>query len=185
MRIPSAVIVTVTVSSTSGPPRIRQAEVENLHPPVIRDEQVAGLDVAMHHAARVRRREAARDLPRVLGGLPRGKGAALEPLRQRLPLEDFGDDEGGVGLDADVVDRKDVGMIQPARGARLLFEPAPAHGVAGELRGKHLEGDVALQLRIARAIHLSHASCAKGAEDLETAESIPYRERHVTGKPGL
>ena len=76
-------------------------------------------------------------------------------------------------------------MIQPARGARFLFEPAPPHGVAAKILWKHLDGDVALQLRIARAIHLSHAPCAKGAEDLKAAESIPYRERHVTGGPGL
>ena len=120
--IPSAVIVTVTVSLDLGPNKLCEAEVENLHAAVGRDEQVARLDVAMHHAACVGRREAARDLPRVLSRLPGGQRFSLEALAHRLAFEDFGDDVGRMGFDADVVDRKDVGMIQPARGARLLFE---------------------------------------------------------------
>ena len=43
--------------------RLRQAEVENLHLPVVEDEHVLRLEIAVDDAARVRRFEAARDLP--------------------------------------------------------------------------------------------------------------------------
>jgi hypothetical protein len=74
-------------------------------------------------------------------------------------------------LVADVVQRADVGMRQPGDGAA----PSPLEALA-ELRsgarsgGRTLIGDGAIEPRIARAIHLAHAACAKRRLNLVRAE---------------
>ena len=50
-------------------------------------------------------------------------------------------------------------------GERLRFarEPREPFGIAGERVGQDLDRDVAIELRIARAIHLAHAAGADAA----------------------
>ena len=107
-----------------------------------------------------------------------GSGRAVHPLAKRLAFEKLGDDPGRPLVHADVVDREDIRVIQAARGARFLFEPALAIGIARECRRQDLDRDVALQLRIARAIDLAHAADAETSEDLESADPIARGEAH-------
>ena len=51
----------------------RQAEVENLHLPVVEQEDVLRLEIAMDDALAVRRGEAARDLHGDIDGLANGQ----------------------------------------------------------------------------------------------------------------
>ena len=53
-------------------------------------------------------------------------------------------------------------MVQRREQFRLALKAGDAIGIAADGLGKDLEGDVALQLRIARAIHLAHAAGPKG-----------------------
>ena len=64
-------------------------------------------------------------------------------------------------------------MIQRGRGARFLLEAAQTIGVGGEGRGQHLDGDIAPEPRIARAIHLAHAPGSDEGDDLVRAETAP------------
>ena len=81
-------------------------------------------------------------------------------------------------LDADVVHRKDVRMIQPAGSARFLLEPAPAILIVRKRRRESFDRDVAVQLMVARPVHLTHTPGAQRAENFETAEAIAHRESH-------
>jgi len=47
-------------------------------------------------------------------------------------------------------------VVQRRRGPRFLLETEEAFGIARHLRWQHFHGDVAVQSRIARAIHLAH-----------------------------
>ena len=115
----------------------------------------------MDHAAIVGGRETAGDLPRVVGGFAGRQRPAGHPLVERFSIEDLGDDVRGAGLDADVVDREYVRMIQPAGSSRFLLESAPAIRIVGKCRRQDFDRDVAVQLMIACPIHLAHAPGAQ------------------------
>ena len=104
------------------PRQLRDAEVEDLDPPVARDEQVVGLHVAVDDALVVRGGEPLGDLPRVVDRLARRQRAAVQTAAQRLALEQLGDDVRRAGVPADVVDGQDVRVIELPGGARLLLE---------------------------------------------------------------
>ena len=70
----------------------------------------------------------------------------------------------------DVVERADVRMRQLRDGPRLALEALAAARVVGEIAGEHLDRDVAIEPRVARAIDLAHAAGAERPEDLERAE---------------
>ena len=118
-----------------GTRQLREAEVEDLHAPVVGDEQVLGLQVAMDDALVVRGREAVGDLHGVVDGLAHRQRARAEPIAQRLALEQLRDDVRRAVLLADVVDGEDVRMIERGGRLRLLLEAAEAIGVRGEGRG--------------------------------------------------
>ena len=78
----------------------------------------------MDDAAIVGRGETAGDLARVFGGLAGRQRPAGHPVVEGFSVEELGDDVRGAALDADVVDREDVRMIESAGGSRFLLESA-------------------------------------------------------------
>ncbi len=73
---------------------------------------------------------------------------------------------------ADVVDREDVGMIQPARGAGFFQQAMPASRVAGQFVAQNLQRDFAAQARIPGAIHLAHAAGVERPDDFVTPNPL-------------
>ena len=67
--------------------------------------------------------------------------------------------------------RGDVRMIQRRERLRFALEPREPLGIARERVGQDLDRDVAIELRIAGAIHLAHAPGAKGGQDFVGAEA--------------
>ena len=61
---------------------------------------------------------------------------------------------------------RDVGMVQGGERLRLAREPREPLGIAREELGQHLDGDVAIELRVARAIHLAHARLRRGVRQI-------------------
>ena len=47
-------------------------------------------------------------------------------------------------------------MRERGHGQRFALEPRQPIGIGGKRLGQHLDGDVALQLGIARAVHVAH-----------------------------
>jgi len=89
--------------------------------------------------------------------------SALPRIGEGRAFEELGDDERSAVVHADVVHGDDVGMVERRRRARLLLEVAPALGVGAEPFGEHLHGDLALELRIARAVDVTHRAGAMRA----------------------
>ena len=56
-------------------------------------------------------------------------------------------------------------MIQRRKNLRFAFEPSDAFVILREGRGKNLDRDIAIELRVARAKHLPHPARAKGPGD--------------------
>ena len=68
---------------------------------------------------------------------------------------------------------------------RLLHETATAIYVRHQVSGQDLDGHFAAQARVARAIHLAHASSPDEGEDLVNAESRTRVKGHVAWRCAL
>src|SRR5207249_9195658 len=117
-------------------------EIEDLDAPVVRRENVLGLEIAVNDPFLMSSREPVRDLDRVLDRLAGREAAARELLAQRLSLEELLDDVGRAFVGPDVVDGGDVGMVQNACGPGLLLEAPQAVRVQRKRRGQDLDRDV-------------------------------------------
>ena len=62
-------------------------------------------------------------------------------------------------------------MIERREHLRLAAEPCDAVAVERERLGQNLQRDVAIELCIARAIHLAHPAGPEGGEDFVRAET--------------
>ena len=80
---------------------------------------------------------------------------------------------------ADFIDGANVRVIERCGGARFAEEPCASFGFEGQLAREHLQRDISSELRIARAIHLTHAASANEGNDFIRAEMRAGRERHV------
>ena len=98
--------------------RLRQTEVEELRAGA-RDHDVPRLEIAMDHASAMRAVERLGDLRAVLENIGQRQRAALEPVGERLALEQLHDQI----VIADVVKRADVRMVELRDRLRFALEP--------------------------------------------------------------
>ena len=71
-------------------------------------------------------------------------------------------------------------MIQRGEDFCFAVEAREAFRVAGQRIGKNFDGDLALQLQVAGAIHFAHPAGAERGEDLITTELVACGERHMS-----
>jgi hypothetical protein len=107
-------------------------------------------------------------------GLPPARiNTSRDSLRERDALDQFHHDRAaracGVRFD-DAVDLGDVGMIEGREYVCLAFEASQAIRMSREQIRQDLEGNVAMQLRIARPVNFAHAACPERADDLIRTE---------------
>jgi hypothetical protein len=69
-------------------------------------------------------------------------------------------------------------MIQRRERLRLAREPGEAFGVERERLGENLDGDLAIEPGVGRAIDLAHAAGAERGLDLVGAEASAGRHGH-------
>ena len=146
--------------------QLRESEVEDFDPAVAGDEEVLRLQVAVDDSLLVRGGESFGRLDRVIRRLPYRKRSAREPAAERFPLEKLRDDVGRALMRAELVDGRDVGVVQRAGRLRFLLEPAKPFRVLRERRRQDLDRDVTLEARVLRPVHLSHPAGPDRRQDL-------------------
>jgi hypothetical protein len=99
-----------------------------------------------------------------------GGGALIQLLAQRPSFQQFRYDVANSVLNADVMDREDIGVIEGRNRPRLLLEPAKAIRITGERFRQNLDCDIASETCIAGAIHFTHAARAKRRLDFKRTE---------------
>jgi len=129
----------------------------------------------------VRGREPFGDLGRGLDRPSRRETAARELAAEGLALQQLLDDIRSAVVLPDVIDGRDVGMVQDAGGFRLLLEAAEPVRVLRKRRRQHLDRDLSSEPWILRPVDLTHPSGADLAEDLVRTEPLAGRERHSDG----
>ena len=153
----------------------RGAEVEHLDEVVVvallLDVEVRRLEIAVHHAARVRldQRVAHRARDRD-GTRPRHRAARLELLEHALAVEQLHDDvqRAVLGL-AQLVRDHGVGVAQLGERVALAAEPRDHVRVAGVLGVQDLERDLEPGLDVVRAIDRAEPALRDALVDPEPA----------------
>ncbi len=152
------------------------AEVENLHPPISGEKEILRLEIAMHDAGGVRRRETACHLDGVVDNtLACQRWLLLQSTAQRAAFEQLHHQErrtvGGT-KGTDVVHGQDIGVIERTRGPRLILEPLLASGVAAKGVWQHLHRDLTPKPGVSRSIHFAHAALTDELDDLVRPKTL-------------
>ena len=152
-----------------GSMRLREAEVEHLHRAVGADLDVGGLQIAMNDALLVRGFERVRDLPR-----DRQRFGERRPRRAR----DASASRSSPSTSSITRARDARRLPRVRRSARCSggsatraswasrSKRASRSGSLANSIGQDLDRDVAVELRVAGAIHLAHSASAQLGEDL-------------------
>src|SRR5271157_5124074 len=133
----------------------------------------------MHDSLFVCRRQSPRHLQRVVNRLAAGKRSVPDPLPQRLPFQQFGNDIGSAALLPNIENRKNVRMIQCRRRASFLHESLQPLRIRRVRRGQNLDGHNAIKPRVASPIHLAHTSRTDQRLDVVRAEFRAGSECHL------
>jgi hypothetical protein len=148
------------------------------------DQDVGGLDVPVDQPSRVRGVERVGDLAEQ-SHRPGGAERALlaeQPFQVALLDVAHRDVEGPVRL-AGVVHGQDVRMLERGRDLGLREEAAPEALVVREVRSNHLQGDLAPQSQVGRAVDSAHPALAGELLDAVAVElgSDPklFRDGHA------
>jgi hypothetical protein len=151
--------------------RAREPEVENLHLPTLRQEDVGRLEVAMEQTLRVGSVQRVRERDGFVQDGIDVERAAPKTLLERLALEQLHDEVRPAVLLADVIQGADIRVVQRRNGARFPLEPRDAVPIALRRGRQHLDGDAAAETSVRGAINLAHAARPDGGEDFIRTES--------------
>jgi hypothetical protein len=140
-----------------------------------REEDVGRLDVAMHHAARMRVGQGVGNPAHELGSLHRRRPpAAGEGLAQVAAAQAFHRDVDAVGRQAGVVHGDDVRVAEAGDGARLVEEQAVERQPLGrhqvELQG--LDGHRARQQRVPGLVDIAQPALTELALERIAADVL-------------
>jgi hypothetical protein len=162
------------------PAQPRQAEVEDLHPSVGLDVDVAGLQVAMDDVLGVGEGQPVADLLHDLELLFEGLGrVGSDQVFEVFPLEQLHGHVDLALLLAEVVDGDDVRVVEAGGGPRLALEALAQLVVGAKAGGDRLDGDKAVQDGILGLVHDAHGPLAERSEDLVLPEPLQLHPGHT------
>src|SRR5207247_202541 len=143
-----------------------------------------GLDVAMDDAARVRVVEGLGDLDADVDDLAQAQGLVADQAQQRRSADERHDEEERVLVPAEIVDRHDRRVVHLGDNLGLALEALL--DLAGEVGGgNELDRDLAIQHRVAGAVHHTHAAAAELAQDLVALRELRRDHASTAGSRGL
>jgi hypothetical protein len=106
--------------------------------------------------------ERVRNLDGDLQGLIWRQRLACKTSIKGLALEVLHDEEIDIALRAHVVKNTDIGMLQAGDGFCLALETGAQFRAGVQVGRENLDGDGALEARVAGAVYLSHAARTDG-----------------------
>jgi len=142
-----------------------KSKIENLGMAALGDEDICGLDVAMHDALGVCGVEAVGDFGGQREQLFGFDGLTGDAMLQGEAVEKFHGDEGLAVLFADVVDSADVVVIERGSGLRFTLKPSEGLRVARDVLRQKFQRDEAAQARVFGFVNDAHASAAEFFDD--------------------
>jgi hypothetical protein len=159
----------------------RQAEIQQPHGAVLFQHDVAGLDVTVHDAERVRRAQRVdhgRDQRHGVGDRPRA--ALLDRDLEVAAVDQLGHQEQAAFAEAGIQDPRHRAVLDLAEDLGLAPE-APAAVSRRVVRGlEHLQRAQRAVVPVAHLVHLAHAAAAQEPEHLVTLAEH-FAERRALG----
>src|SRR5262249_30657954 len=140
--------------------------IEDFGITVTAKHDVFGLDVAMNDSGFVGGYQRARDLSGHFERFAQLHRRALYPLAQRLPVNEFGDNEISALCLPDFENGDDVRMVECRGSARFALKPLHTLAVLCELVWKQLDCDTTPQSGVLGQVNLTHPACAEQGIDL-------------------
>jgi len=128
------------------------------------------------HIALVRSVEPIRDLQRDLNGLFPGQSSPHNAIGERRTVDQLENERDTIRV-FNAINRADVRMIQRSEELRLTSKPSETLGISGNRFWEHFDGDVALKLRVTRAVDFAHTAATERSKDLVGAEAGAGDER--------
>ena len=154
-----------------GTHELRDTEVEHFDRAGAGDDDVGWFQIAMHDARGVRGCQRVADLDRIAESRARCQRALAHHLRQGAPGHVFHDDAAPpVGLD-DVVNGRDVRVIQRRQRLRFALEPGKQISIVQIIGAEHLDRDIPPETAVARAVDLSHSTGANRFQQVVTVRA--------------
>ncbi len=151
-----------------------QTEIGQLDRPLVRHQDVGGLDVAVDHAGVVRGDQPSADLghqPRRQGPLDRA--TILQQIRPTGRPATFQDEIIRRSVAADLMNPDDVRVAQAGRGARLLKEALQGVLVLGQALRQQLDRHGTAKQVVLGRIHDPHPPFAEDAGDAVVPQEGP------------
>ena len=107
----------------------------------------------------------------------------MDGVAKGRAVDELGNEVGNTALDADIVDRKDVGVIERRRGLRLVGEAALPPLV--DASAQNFDRDITLQSGVARPVHFTHPARAEEVQDDEWPEAFGLIRHRCVGRTVL
>src|SRR5215467_13034211 len=133
----------------------------------------------MNNPLLMRRSEATRGLDSVINRFAARQRAVQEFLTQRAAFKQLCHQIWHSLMCTHLVDGDDVRMIEGCGGPCLLLKTPQTLRIMRGVSGYDLDGDVAFELRVVRAVHLAHAAGAERGKDLVGTEFRARGQRHT------
>ena len=148
------------------------AEVEQLDPTIVIDQQVGGLEVAMHHQVAMRETHRVQHLQEQHDAFAQAEAARIAPAIDGFAIDALHHEiRFTVGADAAIEQGGDVGMLQAGQDLPFAQETFARDRRVGT-GADQLERGL-LRVRAVAAfdrMHRAHAAAADGADDLPRAD---------------
>jgi hypothetical protein len=150
-----------------------ETEVQDFETPVVGDEEIGRLQIAMNDGVLMGSGESLDELKGESEDFGFGKWAGGESGAERAARNVFHYEEIGAALCIEIVDGGDVGMIEFWKCERLIVE-AMANSFLGDGAGmEKLKSDVSIEVGIAGQINDTHPAAANLLKDTVVREFKP------------
>ena len=169
--------------------RFGETKIEHLHGPVVANLDVGGFQIPMDDALAVRGVERPGDLMGDPQCFVQRQRAVHQAIGERGSLDELQHECPRPAGVLEPVDECDVRMIQRRQRAGFAFDARDAIGIDGKRIRQHLDGHVATEPGVGRAIHLAHAARSEPAADHIAAQPSAGAQHVVSairmkGPPG-
>ena len=148
-----------------------QAEVGEHGAAVVVDEDVVRLEVAVDDAGVVGVLEPVANLSQVAPCGRAIEGAPVEDVSEGALLDEGHGEEDDVAGHDEVVDGEDVGVVEAREGPGLELEALEEALILFQVGEEGLEGDLAAEGLLGRAVHDGHSAGAEALVDVVVADS--------------
>jgi hypothetical protein len=137
---------------------------------ITRDHDVVGFQIAMDNSGRMGPSQTFGSVLQKPEQLSEFSAFLMNLLAQGDAIDKLHRDEVHALALANFMDGCDVRMIERGRGLRFLFEAPHPILIGSQISGKNFQGNLAMQPRIFREIHLAHPARANLRPDFVTTE---------------